>query len=155
MSESLDAPYTTFDEPSSLADAISRDGGGAQDSSSSALPTRLRVCILRPLDAKKLTETELNGGIDGPDSGTVEPLVEEWRNAFRLVPHGHRISHLEFDMSSSHDMEQRHIVRLIQQVSTVLNMKAAPREVHFSVTGCSDTGRKHLEAGLPTHRNTA
>lgn len=152
MSESLDAAYATFDEPSSLADAIS--SGGAQDSSS-ALPACLRVSILRPLDAKKLTETEKNGGIDGPDSRSLGPLVEEWRDAFRLIPHGHRISHLEFDMSSSHDMEQRHIVRLIQQVSTVLNMKAAPREVHFSVTGCSETGRKHLETGLPTHRKTA
>ncbi|KAK2616698.1 hypothetical protein QQS21_000310 [Conoideocrella luteorostrata] len=151
MNESLDNVYTTFGDPSLLADAISH---GLQGSPSN-LPIRIRVSILRPLDGKQLTETELNGGIDGQHCPSLEPLVEEWRTAFRQIPHGHSISHLEFDMSSSHKMEQRHIVRLLQAVSTVLNMKAERREVIFSVTGCPEAGRKYLEDSLPARHQTA
>ncbi|OBT42146.1 hypothetical protein VE00_08299 [Pseudogymnoascus sp. WSF 3629] len=151
MDDSQDTTFTTFNDPPSLFDAVSQTLNG----STSTLPTHIRVCIMAPLDGKTLTETELNGGIDGPDCPNLEHLVEEWRTSFRQIPQGHSITHLQFDMSTPQEMELRHIVRMLQALSTVVNIKAAPPQMNFSICGCSDTKRKYLEGSFPSRDKNA
>lgn len=151
MDDSQDTTFTTFNEPPSLFDVISQ----TLNDSTSTLPTHIRVCIMAPLNGKTLTETELNGGIDGPDCPNLEHLVEEWRTSFRQIPQGHSITHLQFDMSTPQAMELRHIVRLLQALSTVVNIKAATPQMNFSISGCSDTKRKYLEGSLPSRDTNA
>ncbi|KFZ00879.1 hypothetical protein V500_00937 [Pseudogymnoascus sp. VKM F-4518 (FW-2643)] len=125
MDDSQDTTFTTFNDPPSLFDAVSQ----TLNDSTSTLPTHIRVCIMAPLDGKTLTETELNGGIDGPDCPNLEHLVEEWRTSFRQIPQGHSITHLQFDMSTPQEMELRHIVRLLQALIADSTVAQIPRPV--------------------------
>lgn len=151
MNDPQDTTFTTFNNPSLLLDAVSQ----TLKDSTLVLPTHIRVCIMAPLTGKTLTETELNGGIDAPECPNLEPLVEEWRTAFRQIPQGHPMTHLQFDMSTPQEMELRHIVRLLQTLSTVVSLKAAPRQMNFSVCGCSEARRKYLEGSLPNRDTSA
>lgn len=112
----------------------------------------LRLGILSPITPEvELTPKELNGAVDGP---FMSALVKSWREAFRSVPNKHSIERLQFDMHCQGDRhEPRHIVRLLQEVSTVMSMKAKrnmDREVIFETMGCVDEEkRKWLQASLP------
>lgn len=149
MEGSQSPNFLTFDDPSSFLAAVSQTLNGL----ASTMPTHIRVRIMRPLDGQTLTETELNGGIDGPDCPNLARLVEDWRAAFREIPQHHPVAHIAFDMSTSHEIEPRHIVRLIQTLSTTVHLKASPRHVDFSVRGCSDESREMLQRSFPAMRN--
>lgn len=147
MDDCQDDVFVVFRDPLSLSSAVS----GTSNNTASTFPTHVCVCVMSPLYKKALTETELNGGIDGPDCPNLKDLVDEWRNAFRLISHGHTLRHLQFDMRTPQKMELRHIVRLLQTLSTTVEIKAAPRHVIFSIRGCSEEEQKYLERGLPSH----
>lgn len=112
----------------------------------------LRLGILATVTSEvELTPTELNGGIDGP---FMSALIKSWREAFRSIPPTHSIEKVQFDMHCPGDRhEPRHIIRLLQEVSTVMSMKAKRnlgREVAFEAVGCVDEEkRKWLQASLP------
>lgn len=109
----------------------------------------LRIGILAPISPGELTPKELNGGVDGP---TMSSLIQEWREAFRSIPDLHSIERVEFDMRCREPHEPRHIVRFLQEVSTVMYMKVRKnmgRELIFEVTGCERRKKTWLEASLP------
>ncbi|KAI5267424.1 hypothetical protein E4T47_08048 [Aureobasidium subglaciale] len=81
----------------------------------------LRVEILGSVMPGDLDATESNGGVDGP---TMHPIIQSWREAFRSLPDHHPIEHMQFDLSCKAPYEPRHIVRFLQEVSTVIYMKA-------------------------------
>lgn len=113
----------------------------------------IRVAILAPLSPEvELTPEELNGGIEGP---VVSTLVKSWREAFRTIPDTHALQRVEFDMRCPQRVEPRHVVRLLQEVSTVLYIKAKRqgRAMEFKAVGCEDyKGKKEwLESSLPGH----
>lgn len=109
----------------------------------------LRIKLLDSISPGDLAPTELNGGVDGP---TMSVLLQAWREAFRSLPELHSIQRVQFDLSCREPLELRHIVRFLQEISTVMYMKSRRnmwREMSFGVTGC-DTGKKEwLEASLP------
>lgn len=112
----------------------------------------LRIIIFGPVSSGQLTPTELNGGVDGP---TMSPLIQAWREAFRSLPDLHRIKHVQFDMSCRDKHEPRHIIRFLQEISTVMYIKAKRnlgREVVFEVIGCEQEKKTWLEASLPGKR---
>lgn len=102
------------------------------------------LCILALVSNSHLTPEEQNGGIDGPN---LAPLVEAWRAAFRAVPKGHQIQEIHFDMSCGQAIELRQIVRLLQHVSTLVNMKTE-RRVRCGVGGSGEERRVWLEGSL-------
>lgn len=109
----------------------------------------LRIGILAPISPGDLTPTELNGGVDGP---AMSSLIQEWRQAFRSIPDVHSIERVQFDMRCREKHEPRHIVRLLQEISTVMYMKARRnlgRELGFEVLGCDERKTQWLEASLP------
>lgn len=111
----------------------------------------LRVGILAPLSSQvELTPEELNGSIEGP---VMSNLVQSWREAFRTIPDTHVLQRVEFDMRCPQRVEPRHIVRLLQEVSTVLYIKAKrqSREMQFRTVGCEEyKGKKEwLEGSFP------
>lgn len=55
--------YATFREPQELHDALLQFSSLA----SSNRPDRIRVVLLSSLKHESLMETELNGGVDGPN----------------------------------------------------------------------------------------
>lgn len=112
----------------------------------------LRIEIFGPVSSGQLTLTELNGGVDGP---TMSPLIQAWREAFRSLPDLHRIRHVQFDMSCRDKHEPRHIIRFLQEISTVIYIKAKRnlgRELVFEVIGCEQEKKTWLEASLPGKR---
>lgn len=127
------------------------------DSSASHSTLPLPVTSIRPLHIKilapispddKLTPEEKNGGIDGP---VMSSLVQAWRDAFRCIPAQHHIECVTFDMKCKQPCELRHIVRLLQEVSTGMYMKTkgnTGRELVFDVMGC-ERQRRWLLANLP------
>ncbi|KAI9041918.1 uncharacterized protein KD926_006255 [Aspergillus affinis] len=82
---------------------------------------RLRLVILHAISTAKLTDTEVEGGVDGPN---ISPLVEKWWVACRAIPRGHAIEHVIFDMSFPNTMAKREIVRLLQGLSTTFSLKS-------------------------------
>lgn len=85
----------------------------------------LRVGVLAPLTIETpLGPFEMNGGIDSSNAPTVAPLVKAWQNAFRNIPARHHLERLVFDMHCARKLEIMCIRTLLQQVSTVLWMKA-------------------------------
>lgn len=106
----------------------------------------IRVYIISPLSTQSLTEFELNGGIDGPNAS---PLVASWREVFRKIPADNGIKTIEFDMSCpGQSIELREIVRLLQHISTVVNLRSR-QKIRCSVRECgSEEKRKWLENSL-------
>ncbi|OCL05892.1 hypothetical protein AOQ84DRAFT_272989, partial [Glonium stellatum] len=133
-----------FKEPAALAhllDACSQSG------SNPLIAIRhIRLCILAPLSDVSLTELELNGGVDGPN---VSSLVESWRSVFRQMPAENSIRSVQFDMSCAEQpIELREIVRLLQHISTLMNLKSQ-QAIRCSVTGCKkEEKRVWLEKSL-------
>ncbi|TIA84834.1 hypothetical protein D6C76_01448 [Aureobasidium pullulans] len=112
----------------------------------------LRIEIFGPVSSGQLTPTELNGGVDGP---TISPLIQAWREAFRSLPDLHQIRHVQFDMSCRDKHEPRQIIRFLQEISTVIYIKAKRnlgRELVFEVIGCEQEKKTWLEASLPGKR---
>lgn len=114
---------------------------------------RLHVCIMAPIPAEPpLDAEEMNGGIRGD---TISALVKGWQEAFRMIPAVHQIEEMVFDMRCEQRPELRHIMKLLQQVSTVLWLKAQKNResrrigLRCRVVGCGDEKRKWLEAALP------
>lgn len=93
---------------------------------------KLRLDILHTISAAQLTPLEKNGAIDGPN---ISPLVENWRSACRRIPNSHRIEEIIFDMSCGQQVEIRHIVRLLQQISTTIMIKGSS-PFRCQVQGC-------------------
>jgi hypothetical protein len=113
----------------------------------------LRIGILAPVLPGMLTPQEQNGGVDGP---TMSSLVQKWREAFRSIPDLHYIERVQFDMRCREPHEPRHIVRFLQEISTVLYMKARRnlgREMVFEIVGCGEAKRRWLEASLPGEKS--
>ncbi|GIZ46015.1 hypothetical protein CKM354_000915800 [Cercospora kikuchii] len=111
----------------------------------------LEVGILAPITLEdELTLEELNGGIDGP---VLSSLTKSWREAFRSLPEKHAIQCVRFNMRCQQTHEPRYIVRLLQEVSTGMYMKAKRamgRKLVFEATGCKNDAKKRwLEASLP------
>lgn len=140
--------FALFDSPQVLADALLKSSDNSTGSHD--MPSHIQADILAPLEPLTLTATELNGGVDEPDSPNLAQLVKEWHLAFSHIPRGHSICQVQFNMSTSHDMTLRHIVRLLQATSTVIKLKAASQSVSFSVYGCSAEQKAYLEAALPS-----
>lgn len=116
----------------------------------------LRVGILAPLSPEvEMTPEELNGGIE---DAVMSNLVQSWREAFRTIPDTHALQRVEFDMRCPQRVEPRHIVRLLQEVSTVLYIKAKRqnREMDFEAVGCEEYRgkKKWLEGSLPGRGQT-
>lgn len=105
---------------------------------------RLRLDILHTLSTAQLTPLEENGGIDGPN---LSVLVEGWRTACRSIPRDHHIKEMVFDMSCGQPLEIRHIIRLLQQISTTTCLKASGT-FHCYVQGCDPEKKTWLEASL-------
>ncbi|PPJ55282.1 hypothetical protein CBER1_04270 [Cercospora berteroae] len=115
----------------------------------------LKVGILAPITVEdELTPEELNGGIDGP---VLSSLIKSWREAFRSLPEKHAIQRVRFNMRCQQNHEPRHIVRLLQEVSTGMYMKAkraTSRQLVFEATGCEDEAKERWrEASLPGPKN--
>jgi len=114
--------------------------------------TILRLGILAPITPEvELTLSELAGMIDGP---FMAPLVQSWREAFRSIPDKHNIELVQFDMHCDGDRHRpSQIVRLLQQVSSVLWLKAKKilgREIELEVVGCANVAQTQwLQASLP------
>ena len=109
----------------------------------------LRVKLFACITPGELTPTELNGGVDGP---TMAPLIQLWREAFRSIPDLHSIKRVQFDLSCRERLELRHIVRFLQEISTVMHLKAKRdmgRELEFEVVGCDESVKTWLETSLP------
>jgi hypothetical protein len=51
-------------------------------------------------------------------------LLHVWREAFCALPELHSIQRVQFDLSCWEPLELRHIVRFLQEISTVMYMKA-------------------------------
>lgn len=112
----------------------------------------LRIEIFGPVSSGQLTPTELNGGVDGP---TISSLIQAWREAFRSLPDLHQIRHVQFDMSCRVKHEPRHITRFLQEISTVIYIKAKRnlgRGLVFEVIGCEQEKKTRFEASLPGKR---
>lgn len=138
--------FTTFSDPSSFA-AVARQ---TLNDSRQTLPTHIHLYILRSLDKETLTQAELDGCIDGPDCPNMVRLILDWRAAFREITHGHHVAHVDFDMTTSHDIYLRHNGRVVQMLSTALYLKETPpRRISFSVRGCTEEHRKMIEGCLP------
>ncbi|OGE50268.1 hypothetical protein PENARI_c017G11684 [Penicillium arizonense] len=105
---------------------------------------KLRLDILHTVSTAQLTPLEENGGIDGPN---LSVLVEGWRSACRSIPRDHHIKEMVFDMSCGQPLEIRHIIRLLQQISTTTCLKASGT-VHCYVQGCDPEKKAWLEASL-------
>ncbi|KAJ5198520.1 uncharacterized protein N7498_007637 [Penicillium cinerascens] len=105
---------------------------------------KLRLDILQTISAAQLTPLEENGGIDGPN---MSPLVENWRSACRSIPKGHQIEEIIFNMSCGQQIEIRHIVRLLQQISTTIMIKGSS-PFRCQVQGCDAEKKAWLEASL-------
>jgi hypothetical protein len=109
----------------------------------------LRIKLLDCISPGELTPAELNGGVDGP---TMSSLIQAWREAFRSIPDLHSIKRVQFDLSCRERLELRHIVRFLQEISTVMHIKAMRhmgRDLVFEVTGCDERRREWLETSLP------
>ena len=91
-----------------------------------------------------MTPLEENGGIEGPN---ISPLVENWRSACRSIPNGHRIEEVIFDMSCGQQVEIRHIVRLLQHISTTLMIKGSGL-FRCQVQRCNAEKKAWLEASV-------
>jgi hypothetical protein len=116
-----------------------------------AMITTLRIGVLAPISPEdKLTPTEQNDGIGGPIKSS---LIKSWREAFRTMPERHLIDHVQFNMSCQQKLEPRQLIRLLQEVSTLLYVKAMKntgKELSFEVMGCEDVKKKAwLEASFP------
>lgn len=147
-----------------LGEKMSQDGGDGSITLSTdqdesflrfASIAILEVGILAPITLDdELTPEELNGGIDGP---VLSSLIKSWREAFRSLPEKHAIQRVRFNMRCQQYHEPRHIVRLLQEVSTGMYMKAKRamgRQLVFEATGCEDDAKKRwLEASLPGPKN--
>lgn len=82
---------------------------------------RLRLVMLDAIKTARLTDTEAEGGVEGPN---ITPLVDKWWVACRAIPRGHAIEHVIFDLSFPSQMVKREIVRLLQGLSTTLSLKS-------------------------------
>lgn len=159
-------PWLVIDEPRTLL--FLRDGLASTDEaldapnpasvdpnhsiSTLASIQMLRIEIFGPVSSGQLTPTELNGGVDGP---TISSLIQAWREAFRSLPDLHQIRHVQFDMSCRDKHEPRQIIRFLQEISTVIYIKAKRnlgRELVFEVIGCEQEKKTWLEASLPGKR---
>ncbi|CAK1360475.1 hypothetical protein CB0940_06523 [Cercospora beticola] len=153
----------TINDPTALkmlGEKMSHDGGDGSIALSTDREERvlrlasiaiLEVGILAPITLEdELTPEELNGGTDGP---VLSSLIKSWREAFRSLPEKHAIQRVRFNMRCQQNHEPRHIVRLLQEVSTGMYMKAKRamgRQLVFEATGCEDDAKKRwLEASLP------
>jgi hypothetical protein len=105
---------------------------------------KLRLDILHTVSTAQLTPLEENGGIDGPN---LSVLVEGWRTACRSIPRDHHIEEMVFDMSCGQPLEIRHIIKLLQQISTTTCLKASGT-FHCYVQGCDSEKKAWLEASL-------
>jgi hypothetical protein len=105
---------------------------------------RLRLDILQKISTAQLTPTEENGAIDGPN---LAPLVESWRRACQCIPKGHHIEEIIFDMTCGQQLELRHIVRLLQLISTTVKIKAGG-PFRCQVQGCEADKKAWLEGSL-------
>lgn len=117
---------------------------------------RLRVGLLRPLTSSvTLTPEEERGGVGGP---FMQGLITEWREAFRMLnkrsPPLLGLEYVEIDVSNERGIEAHHIIRLIQEVCTVMYLQAkiAERNLTFRVSGCGPEKKRWLEAALPALR---
>lgn len=135
-----------FKEPAALGHLL--DACSQPESSPFASIRHIRVYILSPLSTLSLTELELNGGIDGPN---ISSLVASWREIFRKIPANNAIQTIEFDMSCpGQSIELREIVRLLQHISTVVNLRSQQtKTIRCSVRECgSEEKRVWLEKSL-------
>lgn len=146
MTGPLSSDYATFRDPQSLHDALLNMSNPETTDLDPII--HVRAVILSPLEHQNLTEMELNGGIDGVDCPQLERLTQDWRRAFRQLPRQHSVKAVQFDMDTTHEMGLRHMTRLLQAVSTVVALKAAPQRVHFCVSGCSDKQKAFLERNM-------
>jgi hypothetical protein len=105
---------------------------------------RLRLDILQEISTAQLTPTEENGAIDGPN---LAPLVESWRRACQCIPKGHHTEEIIFDMTCGQQLELRHIVRLLQLISTTVKIKAGG-PFRCQVQGCEADKKAWLEGSL-------
>jgi hypothetical protein len=134
---------------------VATDARKALDSENGDIPIEtaaiqmLRIELLDSISPGDLTATKLNGGVDGP---TMFSLLQAWREAYRGLPELHSIERVQFDLSCQERLELRQIVRFLQEISTVMYMKAKRnmgRELAFEVTGCDEKKKEWLEKSFP------
>ncbi|CVK99164.1 uncharacterized protein FPRN_03745 [Fusarium proliferatum] len=132
---------------------------------------KLRFGLLRSItQATALTETDLNGGLDGP---FMTQLISSWREAVRALNRSvaairstdtdspglqHGCGHLwapelvQFDVWNVRDIPPRHIVRVIQEWSTTMHIHAkrgAEAIIEFHVVGCNEESQEWLNNAMP------
>lgn len=146
-SEALDPDHYIyiFNAPSHLAHLLT-----ISESLNPLLKIRhIRLGIFWPIFNLPLTKTELNGGIDGPDTPNVRPLVEAWRHAFQNLPDSHLLRSIDFDMQFPGNEEGiRHIGKLLQHISTLVWLKRRDL-VRFHASGCSAKKQDFLAKNFP------
>lgn len=118
-----------FKKPAALSHLLD-----AQPESSPLTSIRhILIYILFPLFTLSLTELELNDCIDDLN---ISSLIVFWSEIFRKILESNAIQIIEFDIScSGQSIKLREIVRLLQHISTVINLRSQ-QTIRCSVREC-------------------
>ncbi|KAE8379583.1 hypothetical protein BDV26DRAFT_291180 [Aspergillus bertholletiae] len=98
----------------------------------------LRLDLLQPLIEDKLSFIDVL-----TDRAGLQALMENWRNACRIIPKDHGLEELTFDMSEENEMCQlRATGTTVQIISTTLVLKAR-QDLRCWIQGVSSSNHVH------------